>query len=96
MQAMAGTTTYKMNTLEQEILDSAGNRMAAEIDFQILANMLCQIGWRKIILKPMTIEDGIEVDYWTDKHIKGPFETMGLVWIFEQEQDANWFALRWL
>jgi hypothetical protein len=96
MQAMAGTTTYKMHNLEQEMLDSAGSRMAAEIDFNVLADMLCQIGWRKIILKPMTWEDGYDIDAWTAAHIKGPFETMGLVWVFEQEQDANWFALRWL
>jgi hypothetical protein len=85
-----------MHTLEQEMLDSAGSRMAAEIDFNVLADMLCQIGWRKVILKPMTWEAGATIDAWTAAHIKGPFETMGLVWIFEQEQDANWFALRWL
>jgi hypothetical protein len=82
--------------LEEEILNKAGKRMSDEIDFQILADMLCSIGWRKIILKPMTWEAGATIDAWTAAHIKGPFETMGLVWIFEQEQDANWFALRWL
>jgi hypothetical protein len=44
----------------------------------------------------MTWEQGLEVDAWTAKHTKGHFENMGLVWIFEQEEDANWFALRWL
>ena len=82
--------------IEEDILNKAGKRMADEIDFQILVDMLVQIGWRKVILSPMTIEDGIEVDYWTAKHVKGNFETMGLVWVFEQEEDANWFALRWM
>ena len=82
--------------LEEEILNKAGNAMADEIDFGILTEMLCELGWRKVILKPMTLEAGLTIDDWTDKHIKGPFETMGLVWVFEQEQDANWFALRWL
>jgi len=85
-----------MSNLEQDIINQAGKRMADEIDFQILVDMLCSLGWRKVILRPMTIEDGIEIDYWTDKHIKGHFETMGLVWVFEQEEDANWFALRWM
>jgi hypothetical protein len=85
-----------MNNLEQDIINKAGKAMADEIDFGILTDMLCQIGWRKVILKPMTWEAGATIDEWTAKHIKGPFETMGLVWIFEQEQDANWFALRWL
>lgn len=82
--------------IEQDIINKAGKAMADEIDFGILTDMLCQIGWRKVILKPMTWEAGATIDAWTASHIKGPFETMGLVWIFEQEQDANWFALRWL
>lgn len=85
-----------MNDIEQDILNKAGKAMADEIDFGILTDMLCQIGWRKVILKPMTWENGAAVDAWTAQHIKGPFETMGLVWIFEDEKDANWFAMRWL
>jgi hypothetical protein len=82
--------------IEQDIIDRAGKRMADEIDFEILAGMLCEIGWRKVVLRPMTWENGAEIDAWTEKHIKGHFETMGLVWVFEQEEDANWFTLRWL
>jgi hypothetical protein len=82
--------------IEQDIINRAGKAMADEIDFGILTEMLCELGWRKVILKPMTWEAGATIDAWTAAHIKGPFETMGLVWVFEQEQDANWFALRWL
>jgi hypothetical protein len=85
-----------MNDIEQDIINKAGKAIADEIDFGILTDMLCQIGWRKIILKPMTWETGASIDVWTDIHIKGPFETMGLVWVFEREEDANWFALRWM
>jgi hypothetical protein len=82
--------------IEQDIIDRAGKRMADEIDFSILTDMLCQIGWRKVILSPMTHEDSEAVDVWTAQHVKGHFETMGLVWVFEQEEDANWFTLRWM
>jgi hypothetical protein len=82
--------------IEQDIIDRAGKQMSDEIDFGILSDMLCELGWRRVILSPMTWEQGLEVDAWTDKHLKGPFENMGLVWIFELEEDANWFALRWL
>ena len=85
-----------MSNLEDEIINKLGKELANEIDFQILADMLCSIGWRKVILSPMTWEDGYAVDAWTAKHIKGNFETMGLVWVFEREEDANWFTLRWL
>jgi hypothetical protein len=83
-------------TLEEQIINDAGKAIANEIDFQILADMLVGIGWRKVVLSPMTWEQGLEVDAWTEKHVKGHFETMGLVWVFEDEEDANWFALRWL
>jgi hypothetical protein len=82
--------------LEEEILNKAGKRMSDEIDFGILTEMLCELGWRRVILKPMIMEDSNEVDAWTARHVKGHFETMGLVWIFEHEEDANWFILRWL
>jgi len=83
-------------TLEEQIINDAGKAIANEIDFEILYSMLKELGWRKVVLSPMTWEQGLEVDAWTEKHVKGPFETMGLVWIFEDEEDANWFALRWL
>ena len=82
--------------LEEEMLDRVGKQIANEIDFEVLCGMLKELGWSKVILSPMTWEMGLEVDAWTDKHIKGNFETMGLVWIFEKEQDAMWFKLRWI
>ena len=84
------------NSLEDEIISKMGKQMSDEIDFGILTEMLCELGWRRVILSPMSTEDSYEVDMWTKKHVKGHFETMGLVWVFELEEDANWFALRWL
>jgi hypothetical protein len=85
-----------MNNLEDEVISEMSKQLCSEIDFEILTGMLCELGWRKIVLSPMTMEDSYEVDAWTKKHVKGHFETMGLVWVFEYEEDANWFALRWL
>ena len=83
-------------TLEEQIMNDKSKELANAIDFEILCGMLIELGWKKIVLRPMSWEDGYAVDEWTGKHIKGNFETMGLVWIFEHEEDANWFALRWL
>ena len=85
-----------MNSIQEDIINKAGKAMADEVDFGILTDMLCQIGWRKVILKPMTWEHGLEVDAWVNTNVKHPYETMGLVWVFENQQDANWFGLRWL
>lgn len=86
----------ELTSIEQDIINSAGKRMAQEIDFTILSDMLVGIGWRKVVLSPMTWEQGVEVDTWVETNVKGNFETMGLVWVFEHEDDANWFSLRWL
>jgi hypothetical protein len=85
-----------MNSLEQEIIDRAGKRMADEMDFTILTDMLCSIGWTRVLLKPMTHEHGQDIDAWVKANVKGHFETMGLVWVFEHSRDANWFALKWM
>jgi len=82
--------------IEQDIINQAGKRLSDEIDFQILADMLCELGWQKVILKPMSWEDGAAVDLWVEQNVKGHHQTMGLVWVFERTEDANWFALRWL
>jgi hypothetical protein len=82
--------------LEQEMIEQAGNRLAAEIDFTILSDMLCSIGWTKVVLRPMVWEASCAVDEWTALNTKGNFETMGLVWVFERPEDANWFVMRWL
>jgi hypothetical protein len=86
----------KITNIQEEIINEAGKRLADEIDFNILAGMLCEIGWTKVVLSPMTWEDGYAVDEWTAKNIKGNFETMGLVWVFEDPAEANWFTLRWM
>lgn len=85
-----------MNNVEQDMIDKAGSRMAAEIDFEILSGFLIDIGWRKVVLRPMTWEDSYEIDLWVTQHVKGHHQTMGLVWVFENVEDANWFTLRWL
>lgn len=85
-----------MNSVEQDIINAAGSRMAAEIDFTILSDMLVEIGWTKVVLSPMTWENGALIDLWIEQNVKGNHQTMGLVWIFEREQDASWFKLRWL
>ena len=82
--------------IEEEIINEAGRQMAREIDFQIIVDLLVGTGWKKVVLNPMTWEEGDEIDRWCEQQVKGKYKNMGLVWIFEQEDDANWFTLRWL
>lgn len=82
--------------LQEQIVNDLGEKISKEIDFEILCSMLCQLGWSKIILSPMDMETSKAIDEWTESNIKGAFETMGLVWIFEDSRDANWFAMKWM
>ena len=81
--------------LQEQIIADAGRRMAQEMDFQILCGFLEELGWTKIVLSPMTMETGQEIDSWTKTQLTGNFENMGLVWVFEDKGDAVNFALKW-
>ena len=58
--------------------------------------LLQDSGWHKVVLKPMTWEDGATIDLWVETNVKGKFHTRGLVWLFQDARDANWFSVRWL
>ena len=88
--------TQPAMSLQEEMINAAGSRMAAEIDFQVLSEMLCGLGWTRVVLRPMTYEHGVEIDTWVAENVRGHHQTMGLVWVFEDPKDANWFTLRWL
>lgn len=82
--------------IQDKIIDEAAKEMAKDIDFEVLTNMFVESGWVKVVLKPMTWEQGVEVDGWVEKNVKGLFQTRGLVWVFRNPKEANWFKLRWL
>lgn len=88
--------TDKSGTLHEEIMEQAAKRMADEIDAQIIREMFLESGWHEVVLQPMTMEQGCEIDDWADVNCKGEKWTRGLVWLFEDEKDANWFSMRWL
>lgn len=89
--------TDRTNGMEDQLVNQMANEMQREIDAEILRTMLKELGWYEIVLKPMTHEQGEEIDTWVKNSVKGRSHwTHGLVWMFEQEQDANWFKIRWL
>lgn len=78
-----------------EVIDYHVKIMQEEIDFSILADVLCDIGWIKVVLKPMTGEHGAKIDYWVQRYVNGEFKTLGLVWLFKEPKDATMFILKW-
>jgi hypothetical protein len=82
--------------LEQEILEELGTGMQSEIDREILWGMLIGIGWTRVMLDRLTDNNhAIDITYWLEANIKNPFERNGKDFIFENNQDATLFILRW-
>lgn len=82
--------------LQDQYLEDAANQLADEIDAEIMRGMLKECGWHEVILQwVMTHEVSQEVDDWVKRKTKGKYWNRGLVWMFEEERDANWFALKW-
>jgi hypothetical protein len=85
-----------MNNLEQEIIDQAGSRMAAEIDREILWGMLQGIGWTRVMLPNDTaMLNATLIKEWLSLNCKQSHERYRSDFIFEDAKDANWFKLRW-
>lgn len=82
--------------ISEAVANEAAKNLAKEIDFEVLTSVLIESGWVKVVLKPVTWEQGYEIDEWVANNIKGPFQTMGLVWVFKNPKEATWFTLRWL
>lgn len=80
-----------------EILDQAGQLMSREIDREILWGMLEGIGWTRILLTRLQDNNhAVDITHWISENIKNPFERNGRDFIFENEQDAAHFILRWV
>ena len=77
-------------------ISAAAKGLADDIDFEVLTSLFIESGWVKVVLKPLTWEQGYEIDSWVEQNIKDKFETRGLVWVFKDPKEANWFSLRWL
>ena len=83
-------------TLEEEILNKAGQEMAREIDREVLWGMLKEIGWRRVMLDRFTDNNhAVDITHWLAVNCKNPFERSGADFIFESEVDAVNFTLRW-
>lgn len=84
-------------TLEDEIIKELSTQMQSEMDFQILSDMLVQLGWTKIVLPRFySREHSVDVLGWCEKNIKNPYERRGTVFMFQHEDDAVLFSLKWI
>lgn len=83
--------------LQEEIYSAAAERLAKDIDAEVMRTVLRESGWHEVVLQwVMTHEQSREVDEWVEQKSKGEYWNCGLVWLFKNETDAMWFKLRWI
>ena len=85
------------HNLSDIVAEEMAKEVAAEIDFEILADILVECGWTKVIRSPFfNNEEAVDIRYWVNEQIKGNVQSRGRTWVFEDAKDATMFILKWL
>lgn len=86
-----------ISNLEDELADTLAKEMQQEIDREIFWKMLLEIGWTRVMLDRLQDnKHAIDITHWLAENCQHPFERSGRDFIFENEQDATLFILRWV
>jgi hypothetical protein len=85
-----------MNTIEKDYIQEAAKKLAAQMDFEILEDIFLKMGWVRLELtRHSPLFEQETISEWLSENCKGRHAKYGTVVLFEKEQDANWFTLRW-
>jgi hypothetical protein len=89
------TATTKLHGVElgDDLAGAMASAIQEEIDWEIICELMTQAGWHTVKAEPPP--DYAAVKEWLGQHVKGHYKCRYSTWIFEQHQDAAWFALRW-
>jgi hypothetical protein len=85
-----------MNTAEKEYIEKAAKNLADQVDFEILEDIFLKMGWVRLELtRHVPLFEQEMISNWLSENCKGRHSKYGTVVLFEKEQDATWFSLRW-
>lgn len=77
-------------------VSQAAKELCEEIDFSILADLLIESGWTSVELPFWNSNNqAVDVETWLFYTCKGQYKKYNRRFLFEREQDATWFKLRW-
>lgn len=83
--------------IQEEIVNELSSQMQSEIDFQILSDMLVELGWHKISLDRFrNNHHAVDIKYWLKANAKSHWECRGSTFVFQDAGDAVNFTLKWL
>lgn len=81
---------------EDEIAEQIAREMQKEIDGDIMASVLKQIGWVAIDVAFKDKRQVNQVNSWLQENCQGQYRRLNTTFLFEKTQDAEWVSLRWL
>lgn len=83
--------------LEQSIIDSSAKQMQDAVDRELVWGLLETVGYTRVKVSRSTDNyHAIDIRQWLRENCKSQYQESGAEFLFESEQDANWFKLRWL
>ena len=83
-------------TLEEQIAHQLSKQVSKRIDNELLIEVLTSIGWTKVKYKPVISSEGaVDCQDWMIETCKGPFKRIGLYFLFENQEDAVMYTLKW-
>jgi hypothetical protein len=79
--------------LEKELGQIMAKEIQQEIDECVIINLLFGLGWKIITINTILPE----IHEWVALNVKHEYRVFGTgtSWVFQNEQDANWFLLKW-
>ena len=92
------TATTKLHGVElgDELAGAMTLAIQEKIDWNIMCELLTQMGWHRVETNTrFDIDNYAAVTEWLNEYVKGHYKSRYSTWMFEQSEDAVWFALRW-
>lgn len=84
----------KGQLLEDDYIEKAAQEIAEEIDFHMIADMLCEAGWIRIEFQPwVSYGQAQSIKLWIAHNCTGAVKSRGSVWLFENTEEALMFKL---
>ena len=72
------------------------HQIRAGIDAVMLMESLTQQGWTRTDLPRFeSNEQAVDIQHWAQENCSGKYHSFGRHWIFELQEDAVMFQLRW-
>ena len=91
---MDQNSTYGLD-MEYAAKEYAAKEIQKEIDESIMADILTEAGWTTVIYRYKNNQQAVDITDWLIEHCSNDWHRLGIVYMFKNKQDAEWFILRW-